>query len=206
MKLKSLKFVLPILLVLPSFAFAGIYYVDYYFHVSGAQEETINIPSGTKATQISLMEKPTCMDTIYPPRLWIDIWKGNYEQQLDSWYTNIPQGYTLDLDIEGENFLKLSFYDQSPECFEYDVTITIMYETIETPPSPPPSPPPSGTIGNTQNWLSSNEILAYIGKLAEDIPNYIALMIGLPIAFWFVEKIIAFVRGNFRPVEKIKEK
>jgi hypothetical protein len=28
---------------------------------------------------------------------------------------------------------------------------------------------------------------------------------GLPIAFWFVEKTIAFVRGNFRPVEKIKK-
>jgi hypothetical protein len=61
------------------------------------------------------------------------------------------------------------------------------------------------TIGNTQNWLSQNEILAHIGKLAEDIPNYIALMIGLPISFWFIEKTIAFVRGNFRPVEKIKK-
>jgi hypothetical protein len=204
MKLKSLKFILPILLVLPSFAFA-----DWIYQ---------RTPEGTEITSpFSLYFKfddwasdvcdgaPVCerggiywqfILVSYPDFTWYYGEIHNKETKEATDIFDLPVGtkvmhvaiWTLNEDgnLTYEKILEDSSY--------------YVFKIVETSTSPS-----SGTIGNTQNWLSQNEILAYIGKLAEDIPNYIALMIGLPIAFWFIEKTIAFVRGNFRPVEKIKK-
>ena len=202
MKLKSLKFVLPILLVLPSFAFATYHYW--------------RTPTGTEITSPVTLHfdwsswfydvcesNGYCIDHGVYWRFHLFTIDGEdiYGETHDKTITeatetfNLPvgtkiQGIFIDVIMDGGS-------DGDVRALEWEDN-TYVFEIVGT-------SIPSGTIGNTQNWLSSNEILGYIGKLAEDIPNYIALMIGLPIAFWFVEKTIAFVRGNFRPVEKIKE-
>jgi hypothetical protein len=204
MKLKFLKFVLPILLVLPSLVSASIW--NYW-----------RTPSG--------------IDITSPVTLHFD-WSDWTEDICDGYelcnYAEYWGLLLLTLDDYYWGELHPRTITETTESFYLPVgtqitTVAVVYvwstgnwgysrileeadpytfQIIET--STPPTPP-SGTIGNTQNWLSQNEILAYIGKLAGDIPNYIALMIGLPIAFWFIEKIIAFVRGNFRSAEKIKK-
>jgi hypothetical protein len=40
--------------------------------------------------------------------------------------------------------------------------------------------------------------MAYIGQLFTDMTPAIILVIGLPLAFWAVAKVIALVRGGFR--------
>jgi hypothetical protein len=40
--------------------------------------------------------------------------------------------------------------------------------------------------------------LAYIGQVGADVSPYLALIIGLPLAFWFIGKMVALVRGGFR--------
>jgi hypothetical protein len=40
--------------------------------------------------------------------------------------------------------------------------------------------------------------VAYIAQVGEDVAPYLALIIGLPLAFWFVGKVVALVRGGFR--------
>jgi hypothetical protein len=208
MKLKSLKFVLPILLVLPSLVFA-----DYHYW---------RTPEGTEITSPVTLHfdwlswdedvcdgNPECMVTGEYWEFYLKIsnsieYYGEIHDKTTKEATesfNLPVGTKIsDTGILILDEMQGIVFDK---VFEWSYPPNYVFEIVGT--STPPSLPPSGTIGNTQNWLSSNEILAYIGKLAEDIPNYIALMIGLPIAFWFVEKIIAFVRGNFRPAEKIKE-
>jgi hypothetical protein len=210
MKLKSLKFVLPILLVLPSLAFASLTYhrmpeeteitspVDIYLKFDNWDLDICNgVPLCIDFGRYWQLVLYTPAPDLFP--YYGEIHDKTIEETMESF--DLPVGtqvgtiYVIALD---DNQLQLpagSILEQGFPAF------TI----IETPPPPPPPSPPSGTIGNTQNWLSSNEILGYIGKLTEDIPNYIALIIGLPISFWFIEKIIAFVRGNFRSAEKIKE-
>jgi hypothetical protein len=39
---------------------------------------------------------------------------------------------------------------------------------------------------------------AYIAQVGEDVSPYLALIIGLPLAFWFIGKVVALVRGGFR--------
>jgi hypothetical protein len=39
---------------------------------------------------------------------------------------------------------------------------------------------------------------AYIGELFGDVIPLVVLAIGLPLAFWFIAKVIALVRGGFR--------
>jgi hypothetical protein len=202
MKLKSLKFVLPILLILPSLVFA----VDYYYE---------RRPGGTKITSpITLIfewedwnweicwDQPPCINFGQYWQFELKTWPEpdviHYYGAIHSKTTNkaiesfdLPIGTKIEsvciriLD-ENQNYLI------DGRCLEVRWPYYIFEITGKS-------------IGGTKNWLSSNEILSYIDNLAEDIPDYIALMIGLPIAFWFIEKIIAFVRGNFRPVEKIKE-
>jgi hypothetical protein len=208
MKLKSLKFVLPILLVLPSLVFA-----DWIYQ---------RTPTGTEITSpVSLYFKwedwnsdmcrgdPWCVEMGRYWGFYLNVLIEGNEQQIygetyDKTIKEIIENFDLPV---GAQVRYIDVYVFAENQLPVGVIVVESgfpaFTIIGT--STPPTPPPSGTIGNTQNWLSSNEILGYIGKLAEDIPNYIALMIGLPIAFWFVEKIIAFVRGNFRPVEKIKE-
>jgi hypothetical protein len=184
MKLKSLKFVLPILLVLPSLAFA--FSEDYTFTILPEDfpynmTREIFVPKGLKVNKVCLLSKSL------PQRIYLS--EDGYNKYGKYWnygYWDWWETGCKDVDIEGESLITF-FFNNSP--IPYTATFRIFYQSI----------------GNTRDWLSQNEILAYIGKLAEDIPNYIALMMGLPIAFWFVEKIIAFVRGNFRPAEKIKE-
>jgi hypothetical protein len=51
------------------------------------------------------------------------------------------------------------------------------------------------------NFLTLPEVtstLAYISQVGEDVSPYLALIIGLPLAFWFIGKIVALVRGGFR--------
>jgi hypothetical protein len=200
MKLKSLKFILLILLVLPSFAFA-----DWIYQ---------RTPSGTAITSpFSLYFKfddwasdmcdnaPVCESegiywqfrvVSYPDFTWYYGEIHNKETKEATDIFDLPIGTkVMHVSIWTLNEDGNLTYEKILEDSPYYVFRIIGLS--------------SGTIGNTQNWLSSNEILAYIGKLAEDILNYIALMMGLPIAFWFIEKTIAFVRGNFRPVEKIKK-
>jgi hypothetical protein len=204
MKLKSLKFVLPILLVLPSFVFAVWIYqrtpegteitspITLYFKFDDWNSDVCNNDpicniSG-RYWQFHLLD--TNSNIFYG-----EIHSRTIQEATDS--IDLPIGteiYAILIQIFDKNQQSLPVIKYVESCSPYCFVIT---ETS--------SPPPSGTIGNTQNWVSSNEILGYIGKLAEDIPNYIALMMGLPIAFWFIEKTIAFVRGNFRPVEKIKK-
>jgi hypothetical protein len=183
MKLKFLKFVLPILLVLPSLALA--FSEDYTFSgfvETWNLERDIFVPKGLKVNKVCLLSKSL------PQRIYLleDGW-NKYGKRWDYGYWDWGDwSGCKDVDIEGESLITFSFAS-SP--ISYTATFRIFYQSI----------------GDTRDWLSQNEILGYIGKLADDIPNYIALMMGLPIAFWFVEKTIAFVRGNFRPVEKIKE-
>lgn len=40
--------------------------------------------------------------------------------------------------------------------------------------------------------------MAYVGQLFTDMTTAIILIIGLPLAFWVVAKVIAVVRGGFR--------
>lgn len=42
------------------------------------------------------------------------------------------------------------------------------------------------------------DVVAYAGDLFTDTWVLIALAIGLPLAFWVVQKIIGMVRGGFR--------
>jgi hypothetical protein len=46
------------------------------------------------------------------------------------------------------------------------------------------------------DFLSSTT--AYIGEIFGDLWILVALAIGLPLAFWFIGKVIALVRGGFR--------
>jgi hypothetical protein len=39
---------------------------------------------------------------------------------------------------------------------------------------------------------------AYIAQVGADVSPYLALIIGLPLAFWFVGKVVALIRGGFR--------
>jgi hypothetical protein len=51
------------------------------------------------------------------------------------------------------------------------------------------------------NFLTLPDVsstLAYIAQVGEDVSPYLALIIGLPLAFWFVGKVVALVRGGFR--------
>jgi hypothetical protein len=184
MKLKSLKFVLPILLVLPSLALA--YSVDYTFEFPPSQNledyvRTIYVSEG-RIYKVCLIEKSSSPMYIYLAK--IDKTERYYYYNSFEWTEPLPTCRDVDIQ-EGEKL----FIKPTDLPFYFTLTFRIFYHSI----------------GDTRDWLSQNEILGYIGKLAEDIPNYIALLIGLPIAFWFIEKTIAFVRGNFRPVEKIKE-
>ena len=213
MKLKSLKFVLPILLVLPSLVFADYNYwrtpegteitspvtlhfdwKDWNYDVCEGEPDCINFGQYWQFELRTLPEP----DIIY---YYGTIHSKATNEATESFDlpigTKIARVIIKILDANQNSLVYGSELERQPSFPPYYV-----FEIIGT---SQPTPPPSETIGNTQNWLSSNEILAYIRKLAEDIPNYIALMIGLPIAFWFIEKTIAFVRGNFRPVEKIKE-
>jgi hypothetical protein len=185
MKLKSLKFVLPVLLVLPSLALA--YSVDYTFEFPPSQNmfdyiRTIYVPKGSRINKVCLIAKSSSPMYIYLAK--VDKTEGRYYYDPFTW--SEPVGTCRDVDIQEEEKLWIKPTDLP---YYFTLTFRIFYYSI----------------GDTRDWLSSNEILAHIGKLAEDIPDYIALMIGLPIAFWFIEKTITFVRGNFRPVEKIKE-
>lgn len=52
-------------------------------------------------------------------------------------------------------------------------------------------------------WISIPEnfattMQAYVGEVFEDLTIPILLVIGLPLAFWFITKVIALVRGGFR--------
>lgn len=42
------------------------------------------------------------------------------------------------------------------------------------------------------------DVVAYAGDLFTDTWVLIALAIGLPLAFWVIQKIIGMVRGGFR--------
>jgi hypothetical protein len=180
MKLKSLKFILLPALFLPYFCFA---LTTLNFSVDFTENQN---------TPFLYLDKPTFIHSLKALSIYCTNREGLVEincgeKELDIFScASLPESETiLDDTFSGECFV-FSYYGNGTFEFQF---------TIEQP-----------SIGNTQNWLSSNEILGYIGKLAEDIPSYIALVIGLPFAFWFIEKTIAFVRGNFRPVEKIKEK
>jgi hypothetical protein len=184
MKLKSLKLVLPILLVLPSLvlAFSEDYTFTFLpedFPYNASRE--IFVPEGLKVNKVCLLSKTL------PQRisLYEDFFNKYNKSEDYGWWDWYETG-CKDVNIEGESVITIF---GSSASLPYTATFRIFYQSI----------------GDTRDWLSQNEILDYIGKLAEDIPNYVALMIGLPIAFWFIEKTIAFVRGNFRPAEKIKE-
>jgi hypothetical protein len=206
MKLKSLKLVLPILLILPSFAFADW----HYWRTPTGTGIKINSPPAlhfdwTDWNTDVCDGDPICINRgVYwafylkgETPLGETIFCGYWHDKTEKEITEIAD--YLDVGTKIREIKLFVIYDE--ERFEI-ITRTFeenqdpyLFEIVETP----------ETIGNTPTWLSSYEILSYIGKLAEDIPDYIALMIGLPIAFWFIEKTIAFVRGNFRPAEKIKE-
>jgi hypothetical protein len=182
MKLKSLKFVLPILLILPSLALA--FYKDYTFEFPPSQnvfDYFRTIVSEGRMYKVCLIERSTT-PTIYLSKIDKNGTREFY--QPIAWYE--PLGTCRDVDIQKGEKLIIKPTDLP---YYFTLTFRVFYYSI----------------GATNEWLSQNEILGYIGKLAEDIPNYIVLMIGLPIAFWFIEKTIAFVRGNFRSAEKIKE-
>jgi hypothetical protein len=216
MKLKFLKFVLPILLVLPSLALAQritIWSSAIYHRTPKGTEITspvnfyvkFNEPNdlcGRNSDFWGIILEYILNGNEY----WVCGKKHLISEKESSENFNLPIGAKIvfvdvvqfnegnDYDCDSwQNVCEASFED----CPSFEEIWTggdwysdknYCFEIIS----------PSGTIGNTQNWLTQNEILGYIGKLAEDIPNYIALMIGLPITFWFVEKTIAFVRGNFK--------
>lgn len=46
------------------------------------------------------------------------------------------------------------------------------------------------------DFVSSS--LAYVGQLFTDLTPAIVLIVGLPLAFWAIAKVIAVVRGGFR--------
>lgn len=46
------------------------------------------------------------------------------------------------------------------------------------------------------NFVTST--LAYIGQLVTDLAPALILVIGLPLGFWGIAKLIAVVRGGFR--------
>jgi hypothetical protein len=206
MKLKFLKFVLPILLVLPSFVFA----VWTYQRTPEGQKITSPITIYFKwedwDSDICEGRSPCIPYGVYY-RIGIYgitsqgedmVFYGAIHDKTEKEITEIfdlPVGIQIHdiwIQVLGEDKQVVDNPKWLEECYP-ELGLDYCFEIILP------------SIGNTQNWLSQNEILGYIGKLAEDIPNYIALIMGLPIAFWFVEKIIAFVRGNFRSVEKIRE-
>jgi hypothetical protein len=209
MKLKSLKFVLPILLVLPSLAFARINYWRTPTGTEITSPVTIHVDFDDWNSDICWNIDYCIQNAIY--------WQFKLYSLSDSSTGTIYYGRvydkttkeateSFDLPVGTKIFIVGIQAFREGQGYDQGYIIEIRFSDRTSPPnyvfeiigtSTPPSSPPSGTIGNTQNWLSSNEILAYIGKLAEDIPNYIALMMGLPISFWFIEKTIAFVRGNF---------
>lgn len=43
-----------------------------------------------------------------------------------------------------------------------------------------------------------NSLLAYAGQLFTDLSPAVILVIGLPLGFWAVNKVIGVVRGGFR--------
>jgi hypothetical protein len=203
MKLRSLKFILPILLVLPNLVFA-----DWIYQ---------RTPEGTEITSpVSLYfefddwSSDVCggyeiceSEGVYwqfEVRAVIGQNEFGYCGEIRSKTTKRARE-SFDLPIGAKvDRTKINILDANLNIITekvFEDSADYVFEIIGI--------SPLRMIGNTQNWLFQNEILGYIGKLAEDIPNYIVLMIGLPIAFWFVEKIIAFVRGNFRSAEKIKE-
>jgi hypothetical protein len=186
MKLKSLKFILLPALFLPYFCFA---LTTLNFSVDFVEDQY---------TPFLNLNKPVFIHSLRLNNLYctsdtgvVSIYCNDGGQILGYFYCqDLLNGLTFPVEITLDEF-----YSEECSVFSSSGNGTIEFQLTIGQPS----------IGNTQNWLSLNEILGYIGKLAEDIPSYIALVIGLPFAFWFIEKTIAFVRGNFRPVEKIKE-
>jgi len=43
---------------------------------------------------------------------------------------------------------------------------------------------------------TTSEMLAYVGQLFTDLSPIIVLVIGLPLAFWAVRKVISLVRAR----------
>jgi hypothetical protein len=199
MKLKSLKFVLPILLVLPSLAFA-----DYHYQ---RKPEGIEILS-----PITIYFKWNDWDNDICGGNNLCISNGAYfnihfrASPEDYWASNVYEKTETKKEFTNVVWIPIGTKVYAVDFWIYDEHKNYI-TTGRTLESGNPAFIINGEIigGRMENWLDIEEILGYIGKLAEDIPGYIALMMGLPIAFWFVEKTIAFVRGNFRPVEKIKE-
>jgi hypothetical protein len=190
MKLKSLKFVLPILLVLPSLAFGA---VSYSRSPSGY---TITSPVYISVSVDNVLSD-LCYQFPYTTKWKIRIYSINDIDYWESPEKDISEkslSYDFDLPVGTQVAVVSATCYQFPywsDGYEFEGSsydMHIIFEVAEAP----------KTISNVSSWLSQNEILGYIGKLTEDIPNYIALIIGLPISFWFIEKIIAFVRGNFR--------
>jgi hypothetical protein len=204
MKLKSLKFVLPILLVLPSLVFADWHYWRTPEGTEITSPITIHFDFSDWLNDVcdGSESRVSCNNSgvSWRIRLYTTDYQSFWGETHDRTITETTESFDLPVGTQIKGIAIIVIWNdghwENTRVLEEADPYT--FEIVET-------PTPSGTIGNTQNWLSQNEILAYIGKLTDDIPNYIALMIGLPIAFWFIEKTIAFVRGNFRPVEKIKE-
>jgi hypothetical protein len=48
------------------------------------------------------------------------------------------------------------------------------------------------TIGGT----FATDLLAYVGQLFTDVTPLVVLVIGLPLAFWAVRKVISLVRAR----------
>lgn len=44
----------------------------------------------------------------------------------------------------------------------------------------------------------ASSMQAYVGEVFEDLSIPILIVIGLPLAFWFISKVVALVRGGFR--------
>lgn len=44
----------------------------------------------------------------------------------------------------------------------------------------------------------STSMLAYVGELFTDLAPAIAVVVGLPVAFWAVGKTISLIKGGFR--------
>lgn len=44
----------------------------------------------------------------------------------------------------------------------------------------------------------AESMLAYVGELFTDLTPAIVVLVGLPLAFWAVNRVVGLIRGGFR--------
>lgn len=44
----------------------------------------------------------------------------------------------------------------------------------------------------------ATSMLAYVGEIFTDLQSVIIILVGLPLAFWAVSKVVGLIRGGFR--------